>query len=142
VSSITTVDLTGIGRIEELFIMVLAAAAMILYVTLALGERRHEFASMAALGASRRVIGAFLWSEVALIIALSLILAAGLGWLLSAMLVAMLTHVFDPPPDAMAIPWRYLLELAGATLVTAAAAMAYAAGRLRRMPLGRILREQ
>jgi putative ABC transport system permease protein len=142
VSSITTVDLTGISRIEELFIIILAAAAMILYVTLALGERRHEFASMAALGASRRVIGAFLWSEVALIIGLSLLLAVGLGWLLSAMLVAMLSHVFDPPPDAMAIPWRYLLELGGATLVTAAAAMAYAAARLRHMPLGRILREQ
>jgi putative ABC transport system permease protein len=57
-------------------------------------------------------------------------------------LVAMLTHVFDPPPDTMAIPWRYLLELAGATLVTALVTLAYVAGRLRRMPLGRILREQ
>jgi hypothetical protein len=30
------------------------------------------------------------------------------------MLVAMLQHVFDPPPDALAVPWRYLLELAAA----------------------------
>ena len=35
-------------------------------------------------------------------------LAAGLGWLLARMLVAMLTHVFDPPPDHLAIPWGFL----------------------------------
>jgi hypothetical protein len=32
-----------------------------------------------------------------------LVLAAGLGWLLSLMLVAMLQHVFDPPTDHLAI---------------------------------------
>ena len=57
VSSITTVDLRGISRIEEAFVLVLAAAAMALFVAVGLAERRHEFATMAALGASLRRVG-------------------------------------------------------------------------------------
>jgi putative ABC transport system permease protein len=142
VSSITTVDLTGISRIEEVFVVVLAAAAMALFVTLAMGERRREFAVMAAVSATRREIAAFIWSEAALILAVGMVLAVGLGWLLSVLLVAMLKHVFDPPPDALAVPWLFLGVLAGAAVVGAAASMALAARGLRRMPLGSILREQ
>jgi len=54
----------------------------------------------------------------------------------------MLQHVFDPPPDALAVPWVYLGELAGAALVATTLAVAIAARRLRHLPLGRLLREQ
>jgi putative ABC transport system permease protein len=53
-SSITTVDLTGISRIEEAFALLLAAAAMGLFVAVGLSERRQELATMAAVGASLR----------------------------------------------------------------------------------------
>ncbi|MBV9196022.1 MAG: FtsX-like permease family protein, partial [Solirubrobacterales bacterium] len=142
VSSITTVDLRGISHIEEAFTIALAAAAMALFVALAMIERQHEFATMAAVGATLRSIGAFVWSEAALVLGASLVLAAGLGLLLALMLVAMLQHVFDPPPDALAVPWAYLGELAGAAVVATAVAVAIAAQRLRRLPLGPLLREQ
>lgn len=142
VSSITTVDLRGISRIEEAFTVALAAAAMVLFVALALIERRHEFATMAAVGASVRTIGAFVWSEAVLVLAAALLLAAGLGLVLALMLVAMLQHVFDPPPDALAVPWTYLGELAGAAVVATAVAAAIAAHRLRHLQLGQLLREQ
>ncbi len=142
VSSITTVDLRGISHIEEFFTIALAAAAMGLFVTLAVIERRREFATMAALGAKLRDVGGFVWSEAALVLGAGLVLAAGLGWLLSEMLVAMLQHVFDPPPDHLAVPWGYLGVLAGAALAGATLATALAATRLRRLPLGAILREQ
>jgi putative ABC transport system permease protein len=142
VSSITNVDLTGISRIEELFAIVLAAAAMGLFVATGLGERRHEFATMAALGSTLREIGAFLWTEAALVLGAGLVLAAGLGWLLSEMLVAMLQHVFDPPPDALAVPWIFFAELAGAAVVAATAASLAAVAGIRRLSLGAILREQ
>jgi putative ABC transport system permease protein len=54
----------------------------------------------------------------------------------------MLQHVFDPPPDAMAVPWAYLGELAGAAAAATVMAVAVAWLRLRRLPLGRLLREQ
>lgn len=142
VSSITTVDLTGIAKIESVFAVLLAAAAMGLYVGLGLAERRQEFATMAALGATLRQISAFLWSEAALVLGAALVLAGGLGWLLAQMLVAMLQHVFDPPPDALATPWAFLGLLSTSAVGAAAAACALAGRGIRRLPLGEILREQ
>jgi putative ABC transport system permease protein len=142
VSSITTVDLTGISRLEQAFAIVLAAAAMWLFVNLVVSERRHEFATMAALGASLRDIGAFVRSEAVAVLAAGLALAAVLGWLLAEMLIAMLQHVFDPPPDHLAIPWGFLGLLAAAAIVGALLAAGVAARSLRRLPLGAILREE
>jgi putative ABC transport system permease protein len=142
VSSITTVDLRGISRIEEAFVLALAAATMALYVAVALAERRQELATMSALGASLRRAAAFLWSEAALVLAFSLALAAVLGWLLAEMLVAMLQHVFDPPPDHLAVPWTFLHGLGGAALAGGLIAAALTTLQIRRLPLGALLREQ
>ena len=142
VSSITTVDMSGIAKIEEAFVVILAAAAMALFVVLGLAERKHEFATMASIGSSVREISAFLWSEVAIVLAGGLALAALLGWLLAEMLVAMLQHVFDPPPDHLAAPWLFLVGLAVAAVLGALLTTVAAGLRLRRLPLGEILREQ
>jgi len=61
---------------------------------------------------------------------------------MARMLVTMLTHVFDPPPDHLAIPWAFLGALAGAAALAAALASALAARRLQRLPLGELLRER
>jgi putative ABC transport system permease protein len=142
VSSITSVDLTGIVRIEEAFVVVLAAVAMALCLGLALAERRLELGVMRAMGASARVVGAFVWSEAALVLVAGMALAAGLGWLLAVELAAMLTHVFDPPPDTLAIPWRFFGLLVVVTVGATLVAGLVVARRLRRLPLGEILREQ
>ncbi|MDX6400247.1 MAG: putative transport system permease protein [Gaiellaceae bacterium] len=142
VSSITTVDLRGISRIEEIFALVLAAGAMALFVSVGLAERRHELATMAAVGASLRQTAAFLWSEAALVLGSALALAALLGWLLAEMLVAMLQHVFDPPPDHLAAPWSFLAALVGSAALAALLSAAFAAHRIRRLPLGAILRDE
>jgi putative ABC transport system permease protein len=141
-SSITTVDLTGISHIEQAFAIVLAAAAMALFVALGISERRGEFATMAAIGAPLSRISAFLWTEAAIVLSMGLALAIGLGWLLSEMLVAILQHVFDPPPDALAVPWGFLAGLGGAAILATVLATALAGRGIRRLPLGEILREQ
>jgi putative ABC transport system permease protein len=84
----------------------------------------------------------FLWSEAALVLAAGLALAAVLGWLLSEMLVAMLQHVFDPPPSHLAVPWAFLGSLAGAAVLGGAVAVALASRGLARLRLGSILREE
>ena len=142
VSSITTVDLTGISHLEEAFAIVLVAAATAIFVLSAVAERRHEFATMTAIGASLREVGAFVWSEVGMVLAAGALLAAGLGWLLAQMLVAMLTHVFDPPPDHLAIPWGFLALLYAVALLAGVAGSTIARGAISRLPLGRILRER
>jgi putative ABC transport system permease protein len=89
-----------------------------------------------------RTIRAFLRSEAVLVLLAGLLLATVLGFLLSEMLVAMLQHVFDPPPDALSVPWRFLAELTGAAVVGAVVALLVASRAVRRLPLGAILREQ
>lgn len=142
VSSITAVDLSGISRLEEAFTVLLAAAAMWLFVGLSVSERRREFATMAAVGTSLRDIAGFVRSEATAVLAAALALAAVLGWLLSEMLVAMLQHVFDPPPDQLAVPWGYLAELGLAGVLGGVLAVLVAMRKLRRLPLGAALREQ
>jgi putative ABC transport system permease protein len=142
VSSITTVDLTGISRIEEAFAIALAAAAMALFVAVGLAERRQELATMAALGASLARVGAFLWSEAVLVLGAGLALAALLGWLMAEMLVAMLQHVFDPPPDHLTAPWAFLAGLGGAAALGTLLAALVAGYGVRRFALGAILREE
>jgi putative ABC transport system permease protein len=142
VTSITTVDLAGISHLEEVFAIILVAAATGIFVLSAMAERRHEFATMTAIGASLREVGAFVWSEVGMVLIAGAALAAGLGWLLAQMLVAMLTHVFDPPPDHLAIPWGFLGLLYGVALVAGVAGSAIAGRAIGRLPLGRLLRER
>ena len=54
----------------------------------------------------------------------------------------MLQHVFDPPPDHLAVPWVFLAGLGGAVVAGGLVAAALAALAIRRLPLGAILREQ
>ena len=97
---------------------------------------------MAALGASLRRAGGFLWSEAVLVLVAAFALASALGWALAEMLVAMLQHVFDPPPDHLAVPWGFLGGLAGAAAAGCLAVALLAAWQIRRLPLGAILREE
>jgi putative ABC transport system permease protein len=142
VSSITTIDLSGVSAIERAFVILLAGAAMALLIALGMYERRHEFATMAAVGASVREIAAYVWSEAAIVLLAAAALAAVLGWLLAEMLVAMLQHVFDPPPDHLAVPWGFLGGMFGAAAVATLIAVVLAGRGLRRLPLGRLLREE
>jgi putative ABC transport system permease protein len=141
-SSITTVGLRGISRIEEAFALLLAAGALVLYSVMAFAERRQELATMAALGKKPRSIARFIWTEIVLIVVVAAALASVLGWVLAEMLIAMMQHAFDPPPDHLALPWGFLGAL-GLVVVAGAVLAAIVAERsVARMPLGAVLREE
>jgi putative ABC transport system permease protein len=141
-SSITTVGLRGISRIEEAFALLLAAGALILYSVMAFAERRQELATMAALGKKPRGIAKFIWTEIVLIVVVAAALASVLGWILAEMLIAMMQHAFDPPPDHLAIPWGFLGALTLVVVAGAALAAIVAERSVARMPLGAVLREE
>jgi putative ABC transport system permease protein len=141
-SSITTVGLRGISRIEEAFALLLAAGALILYAVMAFAERRQELATMAALGQKPRNIAKFIWTEIVLIVVVAAALASVLGWILAEMLIAMMQHAFDPPPDHLAIPWGFLGGLTLVVVAGAAIAAIVAERSVARMPLGAVLREE
>ncbi|MEO9137872.1 MAG: FtsX-like permease family protein [Jatrophihabitans sp.] len=125
-SSLTSVDLAGLSRVELGFALILAAAAGGLVLALGLAERRRSLAIMNALGARRRHLRATVAGETILVGATGAIGGAILGTYLTQTLLKVLTGVFDPPPSATTIPWGYLTTLtaliaASLALVTAAA---------------------
>jgi putative ABC transport system permease protein len=139
-SSLTAVDLSGLTRVELAFALALAATSAGLVLALRAAERRRTFAIASALGASPRQIGAFVWSEAGFVTVGGLLLGALGGWILAEMLVKVLTGVFDPPPAALAVPWRYLGTVALVT-IGAIGVAAFAAVRDARTPTIAALRE-
>ncbi|GHJ30804.1 hypothetical protein TPA0910_52370 [Streptomyces hygroscopicus subsp. sporocinereus] len=123
-SSLTSVDLSGLTRIELAFAVLLAAGAGGIVLALGLAERRRTFAIATVLGATRRQLKGLVFSEAATLTAAGLAGGALIGWALTQMLVKVLTGVFDPPPEAVAVPWPYLaLTLAAALAAIVGAAL-------------------
>ncbi|WP_214104525.1 ABC transporter permease [Acrocarpospora catenulata] len=134
-SSLTAVDLGGLSAIELGYGLALVVAATGLLLVLGFAERRRTFALARVLGARPRQLGAFIWTEVALVGLGAALLGTAAGWAVARMLVAVLTGVFDPPPDQLAIPWGHLAVLAGLGLVVLPAAGLIALRAARRPPL-------
>lgn len=140
-SSLTAVDLSGLTRVELGFAVVLAAAATGLLLALGLAERRRTFAITAALGAKKRQIAGFVWTEAVFVSLGGLLFGVITGAALATMLVKVLTGVFDPPPAALSIPWGYLTlvaiiagaAVAAAGLVTVKSASRVSAEALREL---------
>jgi putative ABC transport system permease protein len=139
-STLTAVDLSGLTKVELSFALALAISATALLLTLGFVERRRTFALARVLGAQPRQLGSFVWSEVLVTGVTGAVLGGAAGWILSKMLVKVLSGVFDPPPAQLSVPWAYLgvvAALAAAGLIVAAVAAIRAA---RRPPLA-VLRE-
>ena len=86
-------------------------------------------------GSSAASFGARSWSP-----APRAILGAIAGWVLSQMLVKVLTGVFDPPPEDLAVPWAYLGTVAGIAVLGLVVAALTTIRAARRPPLT-VLRE-
>ena len=124
-SSLTAVSLHTLTRTELAAAILLAIAASGLVLGLGWNERRRNHAIAALLGARGRDLSGFLTVEAALVTVIGLGTGLLLGAALSHTLTTVLTGVFDPPPAALTIPWRYLALLlcAAATAAIAAAAI-------------------
>ena len=139
-SSLTSVEMVGLTKVELGFALALAAAASGLVLWLSLTERRRTFAIASALGANARQLRGFVWSEAAFVSGGGLLLGAAGGWALTQVLVKILTGVFDPPPTTLAVPWLYLVLVAVVGLVAVAIAAA-ASIRTTRRPAIQVLRD-
>ena len=121
-SNLTAVEMSGLTKVELAFALILAIAATGLALGIGFHERRRTFAIARALGARRRHLGAFVWSESAFVAGGGLVLGAVAAWLMAEVLVKVLTGVFDPPPDWLSVPWGYLAVVAAAVVAAVLAA--------------------
>lgn len=141
-SSLTAVDLAGLTRVELSFALVLAVGAGALVVGLGLAERRRVFALMSALGARSRHLRALVFSDTAIMTGAGILTGGALGAVLSMMLVKVLSGVFDPPPDTVAVPWLYLGATTLLTVGTLGAVSAAAVLMFTRRPAPTLIRDQ
>ncbi|MFF0066904.1 FtsX-like permease family protein [Streptomyces sp. NPDC005279] len=131
-TSLTSVDLAGLTRIELAFAVLLAAGAGGLVLALGLAERRRTFAIVTVLGARARQLRGMVLTEALLLAAAGLAGGAAIGWALSEMLVKVLTGVFDPPPATLSVPGAYLALTAATALLAILAATLNGIRRARR----------
>jgi putative ABC transport system permease protein len=137
-SSLTAVDVDGLGRIELTFAVLLGIGATALALALGFADRRRDFAVLKAIGATDRHLSSFVVTETTVMVLGGLLAGTVIGWIVANILIVVLQGVFDPPPEMPALPWLYLL---GATivLVLAAAAAAYNAVRqAQRSPVSQL----
>ena len=134
-SSLSAVDLRGLTILELSFAVVFVVGATGLALFLSLSERRRSFAVLSALGAKRRRLAAFMWSEAVTILLGGGLIGICLGWLVAFTLVRVLAGVFDPPPEALTVPWIYLLLLCICAVALTAAGVALHLRKLLREPV-------
>ena len=105
-SSLTAVDLGGLTGIELGFAVLMIADATGLVLALGLAERRRSFAILTALGAKTWQSGASVpGGEVTLIVGIRAVFGIAIGFGVAVVLVAVLSGVFDPPPQGLSVPW-------------------------------------
>jgi putative ABC transport system permease protein len=139
-SSLTSVNLAGLTRLELTFAVLIAASAGGLVLAAGLAERRRTLAIMSVLGARRRQLRGLVLGEAIVIIIGGLVGGAAIGWGLSEMLVKVLTGVFDPPPSSIALPAGYLAVTVAAVLAALLTA-AFVSARSSTRPAVEELRE-
>jgi putative ABC transport system permease protein len=116
-SSLTSVDLGGLTRLELTFAVLLVAGAGGLVLAVGLADRRRSFAILSALGAKPQALASFIWSEALIIFVAGAVLGIATGMGVAYILVKVLEGVFDPPPESLAVPFSYLgIILTGAAV--------------------------
>jgi putative ABC transport system permease protein len=131
-SSLTSVDLSNLTRLELAFALLIAAASGGLVIGLGLAERRRAIAVATSLGATRRQVRRFGSAEPAFVLMVGTGCGLAAGWGLSYLLVKVLTGVFDPPPTGLTLPWGYLSALVACTVAAVGLASVVVIERARR----------
>jgi putative ABC transport system permease protein len=140
-TSLTAINLNGLARIESAFALAVLALGLAIFLVAEVGERRREFAVLAALGAAPRQAAIFLLVEPGLAVLIGLVVGLLVGRLLGGMLVIILAGIFDPPPLTPAVSWGTLAGQLAAALGAVVLVSALGVWRLRLLPVGNILRD-
>jgi putative ABC transport system permease protein len=123
-SGLAASDLGGLARLELGFGVLLAVASFGLSLLVGVLQRRRALVILAALGATARQRGRFLAAEARAVLAGGLVGGAAITAAVAAMLVKVMTGIFDPPPDHPVIPWSYLALVVALVTVTAVVVVA------------------
>ena len=140
--TLTALNLGGLGRIEAVAGVVVAALGVGVLGAFIVLERRREFALLRTLGADTRAVLTGPLLEGALTTFGSLLIGLPLGVLLSILSVRVLGLFFNLPPPVVRVPLVSLVALSVAVVALSAGAFAVALRRVSRLDVASLLREQ
>jgi putative ABC transport system permease protein len=140
-TSLTSLNLSGLTRIDYFYTLVMVVTALLVFALAVLLERGRDFAVLQLLGTSPGQIGRLLLAEIGYAVVAGCVFGLAVGLAFAALLVQILTAIFDPPPDAIVVPWSTLAGLLAIVLLCGLAACLLASQRLWRDNLAQTLRD-
>jgi putative ABC transport system permease protein len=141
-TSLAGLSLTGLGRVEGLYTLLISSLAIILFVVALLVQRNSERAVMRAIGLGRRRLQAVLLGEAAFVLVTSVAIGLAVGVPMAYLFVQILRRVFIVPPTSLSFPLSEVALLAGLLVVTIGLAAAIISAAIRRIRLVEFLRAE
>ncbi len=141
-SSLTSLNVNGLGAIERWYGYAFAAGAILIFVFTLMAQRRKEYSTMRALGASLGQVRRMLAIQAAAVTAIGMVVGVVVGMVMAYVLVKLLAIIFIiPASTAVFVSGGTWLLLGGAAL-GGVAAMAVASLVLGRSQIASVLREE
>ena len=134
-NEVTSVDLSRLVLVDLGFAIVIVGLGVMLFLGAAFADRSSELATLVAIGAEPRQVLATLSIEAAAITGVAVVAGVLVGLAIGAMLVGVLTGIFDPAPSAPAFPVVQVAIVALLAALGAALAVAAFRRRLERLDL-------
>ena len=141
-SSLTSLNVAGLGSIERWYSYAFASGALLIFVFTLLAERRKEYSTMRALGASLGQVRRMLAVQAASVTMLGMVVGVAVGMVMAYVLVKLLGIIFIIPASTAVFVSTGTWLLLGGAAVGAAAAVAVAAAALGRSQIASLLREE
>ena len=141
-NAITSVDLSGLVTLDVAFAVLIAAIGVTLFLLAGLAERRHELATLVAIGAEPGQVRASMIGETLFIGVAGIATGLLTGGLVGVVLLQILAGVFDPPADVPAVPLVLIGGMTGAVVLALVAGLTVAGRGLARMSVVAALRER
>lgn len=110
-SSLTALNLGGLGRMEQIYTLLVISVGFAIFLLAMINERQREFGTMRALGAAIHHLRRFVVVEALTIGGLSLGIGVLVGTILARMLVLLLGIIFTIPAVGLIWPYADLLIL-------------------------------
>jgi putative ABC transport system permease protein len=141
-STLTALNLRGLGGLQSLYTVLISAASIGIFVFGLLLQRRKEYVTMRALGIRIGQLWALVFGEAAIVAIVSLVIGSIAGVVMAVMFVQILAPLFTIQPSMLTVPGAQLVVLATLVLGGMAISVALAARSLRRINPVELLREE
>jgi putative ABC transport system permease protein len=140
-SSLTSLNLAGLGSLERLYTALIVAASLGVFLISMLQARRKEFGTMRALGTDETQLRTLLAAEALSISSISLATGVGIGAGIAALFVMLLRVIFLIPPTGLTWQAGDLGLLLGLSLLGMILGVLLANRALSRLRVSEVLRE-